>query len=310
MCPITASANAEQGSSRAPSMSRAKSYVTVRAAIAPAIARALNAPIAKDEGQEALQARLHGFLAYLARCAVAGRPYTILGYKGKQVRDNIHSADLVDAFLHFYRAPRCGDGIQDPTETNGVASVQVVLYNTNDVALATNTTDAAGAYSFAGLAPGALQAAVFDVTKTADTNDGTCDADCSLREAIVAANGLAGSDTVNVPAGTYLLSIAGTGEDAAAAGDLDITGTPTISAAGPDGRCSTRIPTRPESWIRPRISTTSSKKRPAPCRSTLKPNRAPLTMSPTPQTQSWLANTSRPRWPGACWPFSARARGW
>jgi CDP-paratose 2-epimerase len=53
-------------------------------------------------------AELHGFLAYLVRCAVTGRHYTIFGYKGKQVRDNIHSNDLVQCFWHFYRAPRPG----------------------------------------------------------------------------------------------------------------------------------------------------------------------------------------------------------
>ena len=46
-------------------------------------------------------AELHGFLAYLVRCAVTGRPYTIYGYKGKQVRDNIHSNDLVQCFWQF-----------------------------------------------------------------------------------------------------------------------------------------------------------------------------------------------------------------
>jgi CDP-paratose 2-epimerase len=49
---------------------------------------------------------LHGFLAYLAKCAVTGTPYIVLGYKGKQVRDNIHSYDLVNAFWHFIQAPR------------------------------------------------------------------------------------------------------------------------------------------------------------------------------------------------------------
>jgi len=53
-------------------------------------------------------AELHGFLAYLVRCAVTGRPYTIFGYKGKQVRDNIHSYDFVTALWEFHRAPRCG----------------------------------------------------------------------------------------------------------------------------------------------------------------------------------------------------------
>ncbi len=54
-------------------------------------------------------AELHGFLAYLMKCTVLGKPYTIYGYKGKQVRDNIHSFDLVNAFYHFYQAPRSGE---------------------------------------------------------------------------------------------------------------------------------------------------------------------------------------------------------
>jgi CDP-paratose 2-epimerase len=53
-------------------------------------------------------AELHGFLAYLVKCAVTGKTYTIHGYKGKQVRDNIHSRDLVEAFWHFFRNPRPG----------------------------------------------------------------------------------------------------------------------------------------------------------------------------------------------------------
>lgn len=53
-------------------------------------------------------AELHGFLAYLVRCAVTGQAYTVFGYKGKQVRDNIHSNDLVQCFWHFYRSPRSG----------------------------------------------------------------------------------------------------------------------------------------------------------------------------------------------------------
>jgi CDP-paratose 2-epimerase len=52
---------------------------------------------------------LHGFLAYLMRCTATGRPYRVLGYGGKQVRDNIDSRDLVDAFWQFFRAPRVGE---------------------------------------------------------------------------------------------------------------------------------------------------------------------------------------------------------
>jgi CDP-paratose 2-epimerase len=51
-------------------------------------------------------AQLHGFLSYLMRCTVAGQPYTVYGYGGKQVRDNIHSADLVAAFAAFHASPR------------------------------------------------------------------------------------------------------------------------------------------------------------------------------------------------------------
>jgi CDP-paratose 2-epimerase len=54
-------------------------------------------------------AQLHGFLSYLMRCTMTGRPYAVLGYKGKQVRDNIHSRDLVSALWHFQQAPRSGE---------------------------------------------------------------------------------------------------------------------------------------------------------------------------------------------------------
>lgn len=54
-------------------------------------------------------APLHGFLSYLVKCAVTGTHYRILGYKGKQVRDNIHSYDLVNMFWHFFNQPRSGE---------------------------------------------------------------------------------------------------------------------------------------------------------------------------------------------------------
>ena len=54
-------------------------------------------------------AELHGFLAYLIKCAVNNKPYTVFGYKGKQVRDNIHSADLIKAFWYYYQNPREGE---------------------------------------------------------------------------------------------------------------------------------------------------------------------------------------------------------
>ncbi|MDP6682971.1 MAG: NAD-dependent epimerase/dehydratase family protein [Desulfobacterales bacterium] len=54
-------------------------------------------------------ARLHGFLAYLIKCLIAGEHYNVFGYKGKQVRDNIHSYDFVNMLWHFYQNPRPGE---------------------------------------------------------------------------------------------------------------------------------------------------------------------------------------------------------
>jgi CDP-paratose 2-epimerase len=56
-------------------------------------------------GSDHSAARLHGFLGYLVRCAVLNEPYTIFGYKGKQVRDNIHADDVINAFWHFFKSP-------------------------------------------------------------------------------------------------------------------------------------------------------------------------------------------------------------
>src|SRR5438874_9516331 len=52
---------------------------------------------------------LHGFLSYLMICTVSDRQYRVFGYGGKQVRDNIHSADLVEAFVQFIRSPRVAE---------------------------------------------------------------------------------------------------------------------------------------------------------------------------------------------------------
>jgi CSLREA domain-containing protein len=89
-------------------------------------------------------------------------------------------------------------------------------------------------------------AATFTVTKTADTNDGSCDADCSLREAVIAANAAAGADTIVLPAGTYLLTLPDTNENLSANGDLDVTDALTINGAGSattiiDGNNATRV---------------------------------------------------------------------
>jgi CDP-paratose 2-epimerase len=60
-------------------------------------------------GPQHAAVELHGFLAYIAFCACTGREYTIFGYKGKQVRDQIHCADVAAIFLEFFKAPRPGE---------------------------------------------------------------------------------------------------------------------------------------------------------------------------------------------------------
>lgn len=74
----------------------------------------------------------------------------------------------------------------------------------------------------AALAAAPACAAVYTVTKTADTADGACNSDCSLREAILAANANHGSDFILLGPGTYTLTLAGAGEDLGATGDLDV----------------------------------------------------------------------------------------
>ena len=76
-----------------------------------------------------------------------------------------------------------------------------------------------------------VYAATFTVTKSVDTNDGTCDTDCSLREAIVAANATMGTDTIILNNGTtYDLTLAGAGT----LGDLDVSGSLTIQSSDPN----------------------------------------------------------------------------
>ena len=75
---------------------------------------------------------------------------------------------------------------------------------------------------------------VFVVTTTEDHNDGFCDADCSLREAIIAANETELHDTILLPSGTYTLTLAGSGEDEGLTGDLDIRNGLTIIGDGPE----------------------------------------------------------------------------
>ena len=68
-------------------------------------------------------AQLHGFLSYLMRCAVTGEPYTVFGYGGKQVRDNIHCADVVARFRCIPRGSAAGRRLQPRRRPRGNCSM-------------------------------------------------------------------------------------------------------------------------------------------------------------------------------------------
>lgn len=78
-------------------------------------------------------APLHGFLGYLVKCVLEGREYSILGYQGKQVRDNIHSYDLVNAFYHFYQNPRAGEVYNMGGSRHSHCSVREALALAEDI---------------------------------------------------------------------------------------------------------------------------------------------------------------------------------
>ncbi|NIS81775.1 MAG: CSLREA domain-containing protein, partial [Anaerolineales bacterium] len=88
------------------------------------------------------------------------------------------------------------------------------------------------ALAIQGCTPSYCGVPEYVVTKFNDTNDGVCDGDCSLREAVINSNVCPGAQTIRLPAGIYDLSIAGTLEDAAATGDLDLTDDVTIIGEG------------------------------------------------------------------------------
>jgi CDP-paratose 2-epimerase len=60
-------------------------------------------------GPQHAAVQLHGYLTYITRCAVRGEPYRVIGYKGKQVRDQIHCRDVARVFFEFYKRPRAGE---------------------------------------------------------------------------------------------------------------------------------------------------------------------------------------------------------
>jgi CDP-paratose 2-epimerase len=78
-------------------------------------------------------AELHGFLSYLIKCIVNDKPYTIFGYKGKQVRDNIHSWDLVNMFWHYHQNPKPGAVYNAGGGRENSTSILEAIDKTNEI---------------------------------------------------------------------------------------------------------------------------------------------------------------------------------
>ncbi len=79
-------------------------------------------------GPQHAAVELHGYLAYIINCAIDKKPYTIFGYKGKQVRDQIHSFDVVNCFWQFYRNPKKGGAVYNlgGTKQNSVSILETI----------------------------------------------------------------------------------------------------------------------------------------------------------------------------------------
>ena len=87
-------------------------------------------------GPQHAGAELHGFLSYLIKCFIYKKPYTVFGYKGKQVRDNIHSFDLVNLFWHFHQNPKQGEVYNIGGGRNNTISILEAIEKVNQNAIA------------------------------------------------------------------------------------------------------------------------------------------------------------------------------
>src|SRR5688572_4259518 len=105
----------------------------------------------------------------------------------------------------------------------GCVAALIVIFSSAIVSASTTSNIASASLQGGGV--------TYNVTVTEDTADSVCDAHCSIREAIIAANASPGSDTVIIPAGTYVLT-RHSHDDAALYGDLDVTQSATIIGAG------------------------------------------------------------------------------
>lgn len=86
-------------------------------------------------------AELHGFLSYLMKCIVNDKPYTIFGYKGKQVRDNIHSWDLVNMFWHYHQNPKPGAVYNAGGGRENSISILEAIDKANDILIRKGISD-------------------------------------------------------------------------------------------------------------------------------------------------------------------------
>jgi CDP-paratose 2-epimerase len=84
-------------------------------------------------GPNHMSSELHGFLSYLIKCMINNKKYRIIGYKGKQVRDNIHSEDLLNAFWLFYNNPKYGEVYNIGGGRNNSVSILEVINLVNNI---------------------------------------------------------------------------------------------------------------------------------------------------------------------------------
>ena len=156
---------------------------------------------------------------------------------GNETEDLLVTDSQSNRVRVFFKEPGVGN---DRASFTGETKVQDVTLGAAPAAVVPMRLNLMGQQGFVFFARGSVEPipvvtvpnATFVVTKTADTNDGACNADCSLREAVRAANAAAGSDMITIPNGTYTLTIAGGSEDLAATGDLDITGAVVVVGGG------------------------------------------------------------------------------
>ncbi len=168
--------------------------------------------------------------AQMSKAAAGAAPRLISARLSGQPSDDLLAVDALGRVITI----NSFDGAKRSSAQLPATLPPVAVMSLQTSALPRSGLVVLGAGSAAVTLVPAAPSATFNVTKTADTNDGTCNADCSLREAIAAANAAPDADSITLPAGTYQLTLANAGgvnEDGNATGDLDLNQSASIVGA-------------------------------------------------------------------------------